>query len=300
MLSDIIPACTIRSLLVPLSYLLHCILRETPARRASAGSRVGTPRILKNKPLIEAILELRWALEKGPAPELGRDPHYKFLLGKLFEAVRNKFPSHEELPPASMPEELTGHTVHHRFRVGANAWPLLQVGPGVFTANDTVDYTWDRFEELINWAVPTLISSHPQPDALQFQTLMLRFLNAVPVDAKSTDLLAFLSTKMRFNLSLPHSIFEDGNVQPTPHRFATELVFPCSAPPGALLVKLNTGQREGSPVLVFELWFVTNGRDMPRMPDGFREWASKAHAVIESSFFHLIEGDLEKEFAGDG
>ena len=87
-------------------------------------------KLLKNKPLIEAILEVRWNLEPGPAPGTGRDPHYKFLLGKLFETVKTRFPHHEELPAASIPEELTPYAVHHRFRESANGWPLIQVAQG--------------------------------------------------------------------------------------------------------------------------------------------------------------------------
>ena len=39
---------------------------------------------LKNKPLVEAILEIRWKLQGlPPGPQV--DPHYKLLLGRLFD-----------------------------------------------------------------------------------------------------------------------------------------------------------------------------------------------------------------------
>ena len=53
-----------------------------------------------------------------------------------------------------MPDEFTPHIVHHRFRVSPDGWPLLQVGPGVFTVNDTANYRWTEFEKRINDAVP--------------------------------------------------------------------------------------------------------------------------------------------------
>src|SRR5438034_9047205 len=98
------------------------------------------PKPLKNKPLVEALVEIRWQLEPGSATGLSRDPHYKFLLGKLFETVKARFPHHEELPAASVPEEMTSHVVHHRFRKTPSGWPLIQVGPGIFSVNEAVRY----------------------------------------------------------------------------------------------------------------------------------------------------------------
>ena len=52
---------------------------------------------LKNKPLIEAILEVKWALtSSGPGVQI--DPHYKILLGRLYYKVQEDYPEHEQLP----------------------------------------------------------------------------------------------------------------------------------------------------------------------------------------------------------
>ena len=64
---------------------------------------------LKNKPLIEAIVEIRWVLEK-PNTGITNDPHYKLLLGRFFDRVSKKYPEHEQLPTASIPDELCGST----------------------------------------------------------------------------------------------------------------------------------------------------------------------------------------------
>lgn len=257
------------------------------------------PRILKRKPLVEALLEVRWALEGGPAPDLARDPHYQFLLGKLFENIKGDFPHHEQLPVAVMPADMTPYTPHHRFRVAPNGWPLLQIGPGVLTVNDTVDYSWERFEQQITRAVPALVASHPQPSALRFETLMLRYINAVLADPSQVNVLELLSRSMKIQFSVPDSIFADGNIGPAPVRLATEFVFPCREPSGLLTLKFATGRKDKQPALIFELWFVSRGKQVPVMPEGFGNWASGAHAVIEEIFFRLIEGDLLKEFTGD-
>ncbi len=257
------------------------------------------PRLLKNKPLVEAILEVRWALLEGPAPNVKRDPYYKFLLGKLFESIKKEYPHHEELPAAVVPEELTAHVVHHRFRAKPGGWPLLQVGPGVFTVNETDAYVWENFERSINEAIPKLVAAHPQPEALKFDTVMLRFVNAVPLDFGKVNVLRFLSEKMGTTISLPASIFEDEIVSTSPVEISNQLVFPSTKPPGVLLFKFNSGKRYENPALIFEIWFISRGGQVPAMPDAFREWASAAHSIIERSFFQLIAGDLEKEFSAN-
>lgn len=258
-----------------------------------------TPRRLVRKPLVEALLEVRWALETGTAPEMKRDPHYKFLLGTLFQTVKNEYPHREELPIASVPEEITPYVVHHRFRAARDGWPLLQVGPGIFTVNDTVDYEWKAFERRINEAIPKLVAAHPTPEALRFEMLMLRFINAIPLDLGEVNVIDFLSSKMKTTLSLPPSIFESHTLSRTPVEFSTQFVFPCKNPAGVLVFKFNTGRKGSETALLFELRFISRGQHVPPMPDGFQQWAIAAHAIVEMSFFQLIEGELEKEFAGN-
>jgi len=257
------------------------------------------PKPLKNKPLAEAIFEVRWQLEPGSASGLSRDPHYKFLLGKFFETVKARFPHPEELPAASVPEEMTPHIVHHRFRVTPNGWPLIQLGPGIFTVNDTVGYVWEDFEKLVKSGIETLISAHPKPEALHFNMSLLRFINAIAVDPTKTNVLTFLSDKMKTHISLPTSIFTDGHLTQNPSHFATEMAFRCSKPPGAFLLKFGTGRKESDSALILDLRFSSQESEVPQLLQGFDEWLTPAHKVIEDTFFTLIEGDLEREFSGN-
>lgn len=254
-------------------------------------------RKLPRKPLAEAIFEAHWALKAGDAPEMQRDPHYKFLLGGLFSAIKPKYPHHEELPVASVPEEMAAHVVQHRFRAKPNGWPLVQVGPGVFTVNETEGYEWEHFEKAINEGIQTLIDSYPSRQDLKFETLTLRYINAVPLNPETDDVLAFLSNKMGTIMSFPNTIFERQIVRPRPLEITSQFVFPCEKPHGVLILKFGTGRRGVQPALVFELWFMSKGAHVPTMPDGFSEWARAAHRVVEDSFFELIAGSLEEEFS---
>ena len=105
-------------------------------------------KVLKNKPLVEAIFELRWELEEQVSGAK-TDPHYKILIGRMYDRVKDDYPYHEELPTATIPDEIAGYIIQHRFRKDKDMWPLIQVGPGIVTLNDTEGYVWDDFEERI-------------------------------------------------------------------------------------------------------------------------------------------------------
>lgn len=78
---------------------------------------------LKNKPLVEAILEIKWRLvppvKTAGAPQVlvpATDPHYRLLLGRLFDRFEEEYPFHEQLPTATVPDELVAHVVQHHSR----------------------------------------------------------------------------------------------------------------------------------------------------------------------------------------
>jgi len=45
---------------------------------------------LKNAPLIEALLEIRWELTKV-GPDAFRDPGYRLAIGRLYDRIRDRF-----------------------------------------------------------------------------------------------------------------------------------------------------------------------------------------------------------------
>lgn len=96
------------------------------------------PEKLTHPPLVEAILEVRWQLQEQ-VPGVAVDPKYKLLVGRLYDRLSRDYPFHEPLPTASMPDEMLGYVVQHRFRAAEGVWPLVQVGPGLVTLNDPRD-----------------------------------------------------------------------------------------------------------------------------------------------------------------
>lgn len=253
---------------------------------------------LKNKPLVEAILEVRWKLQgHPPAPQT--DPHYKLLLGRLFDRVLQDYPEHEQLPSANIPDELVGHVVQHRFRIAANSWPLVQVGPGVFTVNSTADYKWADFRPRVLSAVEKLYDAHPKVGDLKITNLFLRYIDAVGFDFRSENTFEFLKDKLKLNVSLPENLFEGTNIKENPDGLTIQFSFRCEKPKGIIHLRFATGQKSNVPAVVWETTVESSGEDLPEMPKAFEHWFDAAHEITDDWFFKMIEGELERRFSDE-
>ena len=253
---------------------------------------------LKNKPLVEAILEVKWALAKTKQG-MRSDPHYKLLLGRLFDRVTNEYPEHEQLPTASVPDEIVGQLVQHRFRVAKSEWPLVQVGPGVFTVNDTAHYDWQDFGPRCVRAVESLFEAHPKKEELKIQSLMLRYIDADEFSHSSLNCFEFLKEKMNVSLDLPEGLFGDG-IERRPVSLNLRTSFESTAPSGRVSVRFATGQREGHEAIIWETMVQSAGTShVPDMPGGFQAWLEAAHRITHRWFMTLIDGELKRKYSGD-
>jgi uncharacterized protein (TIGR04255 family) len=254
------------------------------------------PEKLTHPPLVEAILEVRWRLQEQ-APGVAVDPKYKLLVGRLFDRLSRDYPFHEPLPTASMPDEMLGYVVQHRFRTAEGVWPLVQVGPGLVTLNDTQDYTWKAFEAKSRQLVDELYSAYPDAiTALRIGSLQLRYIDAIPFDFKRTDVFQFLADHLKTTLAFSPDLFAGVPVNPTPRGLNAMFEFATDHPTGTLRVRLARGKRQDVDALILEMVLISEDIDAPDMPAGFAAWLDAAHNVIHDTFFKMIEGHLEEQF----
>lgn len=250
---------------------------------------------LKNKPLVEVLVELRWELD-SPAPNVHVDPDYTIALGRLYDRIIADYPEHEQLPSAMIPDELAAYVVQHRFRQEADSWPLVQIGPGIFSVNQTASYSWTDFRNRSIAGVEALFSAYPTRDKLRITSLLLRYIDAKQFDAAHENVFAFLSGMMGVHVALPDSLFAGTNVDREPEQFALQSSFRCSNPPGLASLGFATGHAGGRPALIWETTVRSTGTDVPTMPEGFAGWIESAHKITHEWFFRLIAGELQKEF----
>ncbi|MGC8623938.1 MAG: TIGR04255 family protein [Phycisphaerae bacterium] len=250
---------------------------------------------LKNKPLVEAMIEVRWQLQQSSFGGT-LDPHYNLLLGRLFDRLNKDYPAYEATPMANIPENMAGQTAQHRFRAGPNAWPVVQVGPGVVTLNSTAEYVWEDFRPRAVTLLEKLFESHPSPSELRIESLTLRYIDAVPFDYSKENAIDFLKAKMNVGISLPPGVFTGQQIDQRPENILLQSTFRCEKPKGAIRAGFATGQREKAPALFWETQVQSIGPELPPIPAQFQNWIDDAHTVTGHWFFQLISGDLQRSF----
>lgn len=255
-----------------------------------------TRKFLKNKPLVEAIFELRWNLQE-PAPGMKVDPHYKLLIGRLYDKLNDEYPFHEQLPAIAIPDEIAGYIVQHRFRKDKDKWPLIQIGPGIITVNDTEGYVWEDFEKRIIQAVNTLFEVYPESENnLKVNRLLLRYIDAFAFDFEKDDIFNFLREQMKTKIDLYQNLFEDTGVGKTPLGLDLRFSFAATEPKGVIHLRFARGKRKESDALIWETMVESVSSDIPEVQNAITDWIKKAHNLTDDWFFKLIEGELLRRF----
>jgi uncharacterized protein (TIGR04255 family) len=252
---------------------------------------------LLRKPLVEAIFELRWKLTGTPPGPLV-DPNYKLLVGSLYGAVRDEYPHHEQLPTATVPDELVPYLIQHRFRQSEGGYPLVQVGPGVFAVNETTNYSWPTYLPRILAAVAKLRETYAAgtpPGELVPTALTLRYVNAVPFDFTSADVLEYLRDNLKVGVVYPPQLFTENPVERRPNTIILQSTHRLTDPAGVVVLNFSVGEANGQRALLWETQIQSAEADVPAL-DGLEPWLQRAHDVSRAWFFTLIEGKLEAEF----
>ncbi len=252
-------------------------------------------KILKNKPLVEAIFEVRWGLKEIEGHNVRIDPHYDILLGSFYQAVKDSYPYHEKLAAAEVPDELTPYVVKHRFRKSKNEWPLVQIGPGVLSLNNTVGYIWDDFRARIHKVVNALQETHPNKEELNMNGLLLRYIDAVDFDFETDNIVDYLRTNMKLEVKFKPILFEDTDIKDVPHNCDIKFSFKSEKPPGLLVIRFNKGKRENKDALIWETVMKYNADEKLDMNDVF-SWVDESHELLHNWFFRTIEGSLYRRF----
>jgi len=252
--------------------------------------------ILKNKPLVEAIFEVRWAL-KEKEPKIKVDPHYKILVGSLYDRLKKNYPYHEQLPTAEMPDEIAAYITQHRFRVAENKWPLIQVGPGIITANETEEYDWSIFEKSIQQAVSVLFDAYPEADQnLNVNSTLLRYIDSVPFDFEKDDILSFLAKQMNTKITLCPELFEGTPVKKEPLALNLVFSFNFEKPKSVIHLRFVRGRKNDVESLFWETMIQSTPEDTPKDPEGICSWVKTVHDITDDWFFKIIKGDLLESF----
>lgn len=239
---------------------------------------------------------MRWKLFQ-PAKGVRMDPHYKLLLGRIYEKVKDSYPFHEQLGTAIMPDEIAGYVIQHRFRIAKNMWPLIQIGPGIITLNETEGYVWEEFEMNISNLLNIFYKTYPDIENLKISRLLLRYIDAIELDYNNrNDIFKFLKEKMKMNININPELFIKTGVNKFPKHFDLKFSFPSKNPTGTVHLRFARGKKKEIDALIWETWVRSIGKSAPNKKEEIILWVKEGHKLTDDWFFKIIEGDLLRRF----
>jgi uncharacterized protein (TIGR04255 family) len=250
-------------------------------------------RNLPQKPLVEAILEIKWDLG-GKA-----DPAHPLFAGALAGIVSDRYPTQERLPAADMPDEFTPHVVKFRMRPKGQPYPLIQAGPGVVTLNSAGDYSsWDAYKSNAMHLWDSLQKAYPpfsEGMAPPVANVVLKYVNGKSLDAHAPQ--DFAERKLNTSLELPRGVVDYETAGPA-KGVAVFASYTLQRTDTTGTVRIQNGLANEAPAMVWEL--TAEGKfPTPIDRESFGEWLDYSHDVLENWFFSLIAGDLLTEFRGE-
>jgi len=250
---------------------------------------------LRRKPLLEAVFEFKWKT-RGSNEGISLDPDYTFLIGLFKNAVREHFPHAVQLPTAQIPVEMAGHVAQYQFRVAEDEWPLIQLGPGVMTVNETSSYEWDdHFETYCKDAIRKLLEVHPNIGSVQPFQAQLRFINGIFLD-DDENILSVLENSLSTYIRLPERVMDVVGSETKPTGLGASLSFPITNPPSTLNVKFNRGKAHDRDALIWEISVLSDQKHMRSFFQEYSAWLDSAHATAESAFFGFLSDEMLRRF----
>ncbi|BBO16222.1 conserved hypothetical protein [Candidatus Brocadia pituitae] len=247
---------------------------------------------LLNAPLQEVIFEIRWDLNINPASNRAFDEGFAIALGTLATLLKNDFPHIVRKIPADFPTDLLNYSAIYQFWKGEDIWPVLQLGPGIFTVNDTdKKYCWkDIFFPLIAESTNKLFEAYNKKTNLNFCSL--RYIDAVKIiDYQVTvkdNLLPFIHDSLKIEL---HNQFDTLGPMESLNLNQTFGLKDGSA----LHINVTTGsdKKTHDPTLVWQTAIVKKGRFLR---NEMTEWCTHAHEIISPLFKEMTRGKFYDSF----
>ena len=250
---------------------------------------------LHRKPLLEAVFEFKWKT-RDRNDGVSVDPDYTFLIGLFKNAVRDRFPEAVQLPTSQIPVEMASHVAQYQFRVARNQWPLVQLGPGVVTVNETSSYEWDNhFETDCKNTVKQLLDVHPHSDSVQPFQAQLRFINGIFID-DDENVLSVLENGLNTHISLPERVMDVVGSDTDPIGLGMSFSYPIIDPPSTLIVKFNRGQAHDRDALIWEISVLADEQNIRSFFSQYSAWLDSAHAIAEAAFFGFLSDELLRRF----
>lgn len=249
--------------------------------------------IYKQAPLVEVIAEVRSDLiPLTSIPNAAIDPFFT-KAGSFFhhEAAKLGYVVFERLLPDGVPLEMIPYQVVARYRRAPDTWPLLQLGPGVFTAHMVPPYSgWPSFRSVLLKGYDAAVRCYAQAGQMRpsSNNLMLRYINGFTAQHGFTGKQAeFLESNLGLNVNLlkeiPSALRNNWSSRTTVMEITADVVTPARS---KFTLICQLGDIQGAPACIVEF------RVAGRPGEKIEAWFDEARATIRSTFEAIISPEL--------
>jgi len=244
---------------------------------------------LQNAPLQEVIFEVRWDAEVDPASGVMQDKEFSMAAGRFHVYVEKEFPHVDNRQPFyDMAPQAFMYQAVRQYRPAEGQWPLFQLGPGVFTVNDTnKDYDWQgKFSPLVAKGLDRLEKAYE--GGLPYSQAALRYIDAVRVkDLGFEDWGTFIPGHLNFSFK---NDFDHGMV---PKDVSFQQLF--SLEDGSQLhLNISSGKDgEGNEQMIWQTSVIKAGSFTK---ESLLQWAESAHAKSSEIFTRICKPHFRESF----
>lgn len=243
---------------------------------------------LPQAPLKEVMLELHWKLDFIESESIYVDKGFERALLVFAKECSQEFDNVVLLKPDVIPYIASNFQVTHRFHQGENDHPVFQIGPGVFTVNDSnKNYSWVDFFELCIRGISFLRSSFDKD--LIISDIHLRYLDRVdPTILGSTDSIDFVKKHLNVSIDLPD--FLAGNNEDIEWKTSKRLN---KHDVSSLFLRLFSDTVSEKK----QVEWLTSYSGESILWEDIHEWLSQAHENCSETFKNMISSKLYEYFS---
>jgi len=236
---------------------------------------------LPKAPLQEVIFEVRWDLDVNLPSQQEYDAEIETAVGTLKTLLMDQFPLFQRKLPPELPVQFLNNQIVYQYWTDKNTWPLMQLGPGVFTVNDTdKEYEWSgKFYPLIKSGLEALIQSYSKEPS--FRMASLRYIDVVRVnDYKFDSWENFIQKNLNFKFE---NMFDTrGKLK----QFTLTQVFETKEADDLHITISNGKNAKKEDILIWETNLI-NVRSFNK--EELLDWADQAHAISSELFEEICQ-----------
>lgn len=245
---------------------------------------------LPKAPLQEVIFEVRWELDISPETNQPFDLNFNAAVGVMKETVKKEFPEFKQkFPPGiQFPSDFLNYQTMYQYWAGENKWPVLQLGPGIFTVNETeANYQWkSHYFPLIKKGLNWLKKSYNQE--LKYNFSSLRYIDRIKInDYNFSEWLSFIKDNLNFEIKT------EFNTRGQLKQFRFNQVYELKDGSDLQITLSNGKNNKLEDILVWETAIINlTIIDSKKL----LKWIEQSHKITHELFKEICKDDLYNSF----